>query len=101
MLGPGTLFAEGMQAGGDVFLGDGFTAAGAVRLPGAVIAGQLNCNGAELAGRPAPRRLRPRIPAPTSTGYRLAGAGQLGSVVPQYPASEGALHRSLDRPRPL
>jgi len=45
------LVGDGMKVGGDVFLDGGFTAAGAVRLPGAAITGQLNCRGAELTGR--------------------------------------------------
>ena len=44
------LVANGMKVGGDVFLDRGFTAAGAVRLIGADIAGQLNCSGAQLTG---------------------------------------------------
>ena len=45
------LSADGMKVGGDVFLDKGFTAAGAVRLAGADITGQLNCRGAQLTGR--------------------------------------------------
>ena len=44
------LVGDGIKVGGDVFLDGGFTAAGAVRLPGADITGQLNCRGAELTG---------------------------------------------------
>ena len=44
------LVAEGMKVSGGVFLDDGFTAAGAVRLPGADITGQLGCGGAQLTG---------------------------------------------------
>ena len=43
------LVADGMTVS-DVFLGEGFTAAGAVRLPGAHITGQLSCRGAQLTG---------------------------------------------------
>ena len=45
------LIGDGMKVSGDVFLNRGFTAAGAVRLPGADITGQLNCGGARLAGQ--------------------------------------------------
>jgi hypothetical protein len=44
------LVAEGMKVSGSVFLDQGFTAAGAVRLPGADITGQLSCHGAQLTG---------------------------------------------------
>jgi len=43
------LVADWMKVGGVVFLDEGFTAAGAVRLPGADIGG-LNCHGAQLTG---------------------------------------------------
>src|SRR5207248_3089092 len=42
--------ADGIKVGRDVFFDGGFTAAGAVRLSGADITGQLNCNGAQLTG---------------------------------------------------
>jgi len=45
------LVGDGMKVGGDVFLDGGFTAAGAVRLLGADITGQLNCRGARLTGQ--------------------------------------------------
>jgi hypothetical protein len=45
------LAADGMKAGDSVFLDQGFTAVGAIRLSGADIAGQLSCTGARLAGR--------------------------------------------------
>jgi hypothetical protein len=45
-----TLVADGMKAGGDVFLTGGFTAAGVVRLRGVDITSQLGCRGAELTG---------------------------------------------------
>ena len=44
------LFADGLKTGGNVFLRDAFTAAGAVRLPGADIAGQFDCSVAQLTG---------------------------------------------------
>jgi hypothetical protein len=44
------LLGDRMKVGGDVFLDQGFTAAGAVRLSGADITGQLNCRGAQLSG---------------------------------------------------
>ena len=45
------LVGDGMKVGGDVFLGQEFTAAGAIWLPGADITGQLNCGGAKLTGQ--------------------------------------------------
>src|SRR5262249_24897935 len=42
------LAADGMKTGGDVFLDSGFTAAGAVCMEGAEIAGSLVCSGAQL-----------------------------------------------------
>ena len=45
-----SLVADVLQTGGDVFLDDGFTAAGAVRLSGAHLVGQLNMSGAKLTG---------------------------------------------------
>src|SRR5262249_53631440 len=45
-----SLVADAMTTTGDVVLDQGFTAAGAVRLPGADIGGQLNCRAANLAG---------------------------------------------------
>ena len=45
------LAADGIRVGGGVFLDEGFTAAGTVRLLGADIAGELNCGGAQLNGR--------------------------------------------------
>jgi hypothetical protein len=44
------LVAEMMKVSGGVFLNEGFTAAGAVRLIGADITGQLDCSGARLTG---------------------------------------------------
>ena len=49
--GGNALDAGGMKVGGDVFLDGGFTAAGAVRLPGAAITGQLSCRGAQLTSQ--------------------------------------------------
>ena len=49
--GGDALVGDGMKVGGDVFLDRGFTAAGAVRLPGADITGKLNCRGAQLTGQ--------------------------------------------------
>ena len=49
--GGDALVGDGMKVGGDVFLDRGFTAAGAVRLPGAAITGKLNCRGAQLTGQ--------------------------------------------------
>ena len=48
--GGNALVASGIRVGGDVFLDQEFTAAGAVWLPGADITGQLNCRGAQLTG---------------------------------------------------
>ena len=45
------LIADGMKVGASVFLTDGFTAAGTVRLPDARIVGQLDCSGAQLTVR--------------------------------------------------
>ena len=45
------LIADWLKAAGGVFLGEGFTAAGAVRLVGADIIGHLDCRGARLTGR--------------------------------------------------
>jgi uncharacterized protein YjbI with pentapeptide repeats len=44
------LIGDRMRVGGSVFLDQQFTAAGAVRLPGVDIVGQLSCRGAELTG---------------------------------------------------
>jgi hypothetical protein len=44
------LVADGVRVAGDMGLDQGFAAAGAVRLPGADIGGQLNCSGARLTG---------------------------------------------------
>jgi len=41
-----SLLADAMTTSGDVILDQGFTAAGAVRLPSSEIRGQLNCRGA-------------------------------------------------------
>ena len=66
-LGPGdhngnALAADGIKVGGDVSLGEGFTAAGAVQLGVADIAATLSCDGAHLTGR-------------DSDGYALAAGG--------------------------
>jgi hypothetical protein len=44
------LVADAMKVGGGVYLDEGFTAAGAVRLSGADITGDLICSGAQLTG---------------------------------------------------
>jgi hypothetical protein len=44
------LVADQIKADSGVFLDDGFTAAGAIRLTGATISGPLSCRGAYLAG---------------------------------------------------
>ena len=49
-LGGDALVGDGMKVGVGVFLEEGFTAAGAVRLPGADITGPLSCGGAKLTG---------------------------------------------------
>jgi hypothetical protein len=46
----GYALCEGTKAAGDASPGPQFTAAGAVRLPGADIRGQLSCRGAQLQG---------------------------------------------------
>jgi hypothetical protein len=45
------LIADWLKTAGGVFLSEGFTAAGAVRLLGADIIGHLDCSGAHLTGR--------------------------------------------------
>jgi hypothetical protein len=55
------LSAAGIKVSGDVSLGEGFTADGAVWLADAEISGQLNCDGARLTGR-------------DSDGYALSAA---------------------------
>jgi hypothetical protein len=45
------LSASRMKVGGDVFLDEGFTAAGAIELGSADIAGELKCSGARLTGK--------------------------------------------------
>jgi hypothetical protein len=45
------MYARGVRVGGDVLLCGNFTAAGAVRLTGADIAGRLRCSGARLTGQ--------------------------------------------------
>jgi hypothetical protein len=45
-----SMVADGMKAGGDVFLAQEFMSAGTVRLPGAEITGQLNCTRGWLIG---------------------------------------------------
>ncbi len=44
------LAADGLKVGGGVFLDEGFTATGAVRLAGGHITGQLSCRDAQLIG---------------------------------------------------
>jgi hypothetical protein len=44
------LVADAVKVGGDVLLDNEFTAAGAIRLHGADITGQLNCSGAKITG---------------------------------------------------
>ena len=45
------LAADGMKVGGNVFLNQGFTADGTIRLSSADISGQLSCRGAKLNGQ--------------------------------------------------
>ncbi|HEV7625771.1 MAG TPA: hypothetical protein VGO89_04680, partial [Streptomyces sp.] len=45
-----SLVADGLQVGNDVFMHEGFTAAGAVRLAGATVGGNLEMDGAKLTG---------------------------------------------------
>ena len=45
------LAADGIKVAGNVLLNEGFTSTGALRLPGADIAGSLQCGGAQLNGR--------------------------------------------------
>jgi hypothetical protein len=44
------LIADTVTIGGGVFLSEGFTADGTIRLPGAAITGNLSCKGAKLNG---------------------------------------------------
>jgi hypothetical protein len=44
------LIADGLKVGGGLFLGDGFIAEGAIRLPGAVVTGQLKCRRIRIKG---------------------------------------------------
>jgi uncharacterized protein YjbI with pentapeptide repeats len=44
------LYADSVRVGGRLIIGDGFIAAGTVRLPGANIVGRLHCHGARFNG---------------------------------------------------
>jgi hypothetical protein len=63
------LVGDRMKVGGSVFLDEGFTATGAIRLSGADITGQLTCRNTKLTGS-------------NSDGYALIGEGlKVGGAV--------------------
>ena len=72
--GSNALVADGMTTGRDVLLDGGFTAAGAVRLVEAEIAGRLVCNGARLAGKDGDGN------ALVADGIKTGGSVFLGDV---------------------
>ena len=78
------LYATGIKVGGNVLLGEGFTAAGAVFLAGADIAGQLACSGARLTGSEgnalAATRMKVGGDVLLDEGFTAAGAIQLAGV---------------------
>jgi len=74
------LSAAGVKVGGDVLLDEGFTAAGAVQLAGADIAGGLSCHGAWLTGTDSDgyalsaAAIKARIGVLLTGGFTAAGA---------------------------
>ena len=80
------LSAAGIKVSKDVFLGDGFTAAGAVELGSAEIAGSLSCSGAQLTGRDedgialSAARVKVGGDVFLGDGFTAAGAVELGSA---------------------
>ena len=83
------LFADGLQVGQDMFLRNEFTAtgssgAGAVRLVGAHIGGQLDCGGAKLRNDSGPAlhadSLQVGHAVVLSGGFTATGAGVDGAV---------------------
>jgi hypothetical protein len=68
------LHADWMKVGGGLFLDGTFTAAGAVRLPGADITGPLVCSGAQLTGT------GPDGDALHAVGIKVSGGVYLESV---------------------
>jgi len=83
------LAADNMQAGYDVFLNGGFTAtgagdAGAVRLRGCHIGGQLNCIGARLRNDCGPALAADNLQVDQGVflrgGFTATGSGDLGAV---------------------
>ena len=79
------LDGDGMKVSGDVFLDEGFTAAGAVRLPGADITGHFSCSGAQLTGRDTDGNALVGDRMKVSGGVYLAG-GFTGAV--RLPAAD-------------
>jgi hypothetical protein len=82
-----TLVADGMKVGEHVILDEKFTAAGAVRLTGADITGQLRCHGAQLSAGPGSDgyalvadRLKVSGDVILDQGFTAAGAISLSSV---------------------
>ena len=76
------LIADEMKVAGDVFMDEGFAAAGAVHLPGADITGQLTCRSAQITGANADGalvadRIRVAGGAFLDQGFTAAGAVRL------------------------
>jgi hypothetical protein len=82
------LDCDGLQADGDVLLGDGFKAIGhsdygAVRLLGAHIKGQLNLNGARLTNETGPALIGDGLHVDGDVfggGFIATGHGELGAI---------------------
>jgi hypothetical protein len=80
------LSALGIRVGGNVFLIDGFTAAGAVDMGTAMITGFLSCSGAQLAGHDqdgyalAALGIRVGGSVNLGEGFTAAGAVEVGSA---------------------
>ncbi|MFI5606857.1 hypothetical protein ACIA77_06585, partial [Amycolatopsis sp. NPDC051903] len=84
------LNAAGLRVGGDVYLGDGFSAVGAgelgaVRLPGAHIGGHLSCHGATLHNDSGPALDANAVQTGgavfLSDGFSATGTGDRGAVI--------------------
>ena len=83
------LYAESLQVGQGMFLRNGFTAtgageAGAVRLTGAHISGNLECDGADLRNKSGPALSADRLQVEQSMFLRnrftATGASEIGAV---------------------
>ena len=82
------LSADGLQVDQDMFLTGGFTAtgsggAGAVRLPGAHIGGQLDCTGANLRNDSGPALIADSLQVDQAMllrGFTATGSGDTGAV---------------------